>query len=98
MPKNLANSLVESVIINDIDSFVNNEMASFETDPNYLVKKRQVIDMSKALKNPKYKKLLLKDEHSHGFLRPFSLHQKISWVVFAFNLVLEGFGITNVLG
>lgn len=43
----------------------------------------------KAMLIRKYRRQIVLDEHSHGFMRPFTCHQIITWIVFAFNLMVE---------
>jgi hypothetical protein len=51
------------------------------------------LDLKKAMKNTKYRKLIVKDEHSHGFMQPFSKEQKLSWFWLILNFVTQGIAI-----
>lgn len=101
LPNNFPTSLVESVCIENLKSLIGNQTISTDADGDLMLKKKkskksivykkkQIITVDKAMEKGKYKKMLVKDEHCHGFMRPFSTHQKASWFVFGFNLFLEG--------
>lgn len=49
--------------------------ASVAHKSEVVYKKKQIVSWEKAMKNNKYKKLLNKDEHSHGFLAPYTKEQ-----------------------
>lgn len=96
LPANVPGSLMESVVLDSIARAIEEAPIVFENDRDQtsssakvIYKRKQVKTMEQAMKNPKYKSQLVKEEHLHGFMQPHSRHQKASWVVFAFNLVLE---------
>jgi hypothetical protein len=43
--------------------------------------------MEKELDRKKFKDLVTKGEHLHGFQKPFSKHQVVTWVFYLFNIL-----------
>lgn len=43
--------------------------------------------LQKNANSGKYVKLLCKNEHRHGFMRPFSKQQVATWIYFVVNLI-----------
>ena len=78
-------------------SFTSQALAAHHNDNletvTIVVKKKQVISMDRVMQSDKYRPKLTLKEHSHGFMKPYSLHQIISWVVFSLCVLIQIMGI-----
>lgn len=106
IPDNMPNSLIESVVLESMIDHL--DKMTMITDPNapsmaykseatIIYKKKQIVSLEKAMKNSKYKKMLNKDEHSHGFLAPYTKEQQATWVIFLFNICYEYVALTPLI-